>query len=185
MGSFYMPEPVLFMGKSAHNKAIGSLKNKVAKAGDNKQDGESLAAIPEEQIKKTRIAFSNEISVSKPVKEMVVEKFIGRQKVVEKLSYLHTLEKYFIDKKSDVREFYIALTNTRQTAFDNSFWNFISTSPYDKWYDLGTIEKQAEEELSEVSENDKNIIIAQLELSRKRNELANELFNRLNAIRPQ
>ena len=183
-GSFYMPEPVLFTGKNAHNKAITSLTRRIGEVDEKKQDGESKAAISEEQIKKTRVVFSKHISVSKPVKLMDVRETIGGREVVKKQSYLHTLEKYFLDKLNNEKDFHIALTNTRQTAFNNSFWNFISVSPYDKWYDLGKIETKAKED-SKKPENNVQIINAQLKLSRRRSELGHYLFKKLNAIRPQ
>lgn len=146
----YLPEPVLFFNRFSHKIAMANLHEKIESIGEIGQDGESKAAVfkkykgdPQdfkvEGVPAGAIRFTEAAQVDKPVK------------LVKEGSYLHQMEDYMMSvnkmkpakhqKKSDAEQaeleqraaFIVALSNSRQSAFNNSFWSFINESPFDKW----------------------------------------------------
>ena len=113
---FYLPEPTLIMNRSAHGKAMASLKIPKASA-DQGQSRESDKA--REKIGVDQIQFAPELTVSKPDKK-IDEKF-----------YLLEIRSYLADQNRDQSKLVLTLKKTRQSAFDNGQWNFVPSSVWE------------------------------------------------------
>lgn len=138
----YLPEPVLFYNKAAHEAAIGKLSTAIQTIAEYGQDGESKAAVfgtGKEPI--GRVIFSNDLTVEKPVKldhgisylHYMEEAAVNYQKAHDDYyRELSTGQSFFTLKSSQL--FFTALNKTRQSAFNNSFWCFKYGAVFDKWH---------------------------------------------------
>ncbi len=117
--TFYLPEPILYITRTAHQAAITQCSNIT---GNMPQSQESLRAFLQAGDV-PKVEFYEELSVRKPIKNEGTEN-----------SYLSGLEAMWRSReKYSLEDFYAELKKIRQSAFDNKFWNFTNDGDSGMW----------------------------------------------------
>lgn len=139
---YYFPETVLMMNEAAHT-AISCNESELSTSGI--QDKESMKLVSLISGKSIDIIFEPALSVTKPLKYEFSDG--SSEKVPEEKkappTYWGRDMLNFLRGKQTPKErnhsFYVALSNVRQSAFNNSMWNFIDNSTWSNWLQTTTV----------------------------------------------
>jgi len=156
---FYLPEPLLLMNLEAHKKMRENLQHKAAAAdaGNSGQARESLAAFDPDDWK--RVRFRSDFSVTKPSKK------------IGDTEYLHTLRELIVPDFTK-QLLCTKLKTTRQSAFDNRDWAFVSGQ--NGTWDITASYSRVDEEKARLTPGQ-----AQEELNATRSKLATDIYDNM------
>lgn len=179
---YYFPETVLMMNEAAHTRMSNEeSERKISRTyGSSKdmQDKESMKLVSLISGETIDIIFEPALSVTKPLKNEFSDR--SSKNAPEKKDAAPTywgtdMLNFLRENPSDKREhrFYVALSNVRQSAFNNSMWNFIDKSTWSNWLQTTTVSTK------------ETLEIVQSLFNQKRKEKHNELFKFLSQKVPE